>query len=304
MSMYLGRKSRKSKIFDIFNVTFLLIFSAIMLYPLLYVLSVSISSSEAVTYGQVFLWPVGFDLTAYKITIMNPDIWNAYKNTIVYVVLGTIATLLFTTMAAYALSRKNLYGRTVIMLFFTITMFFSGGMIPSYILISRLNLIDTIWVMTIPAAVGAWNIIIFRTNFQGLPTELIEAAQIDGARHFLIYRSVVLPLSKPIIATIGLFTVVAKWNDFFTALLYINDIKMIPLQNYLRSLIVNAQFESQNIEESLSIITVSGTGKNISGLMESIKMAAIIVSLGPILMAYPFVQQYFVKGVLVGSVKG
>ncbi len=304
MSMYIGRKSIKSRIFDIFNVTGLLIFSAIMLYPLLYVLSVSISDSQAVTYGEVFLWPVGFDLTAYRITVMNPDIWNAYKNTIIYVILGTLATLVFTTMAAYSLSRKELYGRTGIMLFFTITMFFSGGMIPSYILISKLNMIDTIWVMTIPMAVGAWNIIIFRTNFQGLPTELIEAAQIDGARHFLIYRSVVIPLSKPIIATIGLFTVVAKWNDFFTALLYINDIKMIPLQNYLRSLIVNAQFESQNMEESLDIITSAGSGKNVSGLMESIKMAAIIVSLGPILMAYPFVQKYFVKGVLVGSVKG
>ncbi len=304
MDIINARKSLGSKIFDFINITVMTIFSVIMLYPLVYVLSISISNSEAVTLGKVFLWPVGFDLTAYKIALVNPDIWNAYKNTLIYVVLGTTITIMLNTMAAYPLSVKQFYGRKYITVYFTVTMFFSGGLIPTYLLISRLGMIDTIWVMVIPTSVTAWNIIVFRTNFQGIPESLIEAAKMEGANSFRIYLQIVIPLSKPIIATISLFTVVGIWNNFFQALIYLNDNRMIPLQNYLRTLIISANFESQSIEENLEAITLMGSGKSIVGLMESIKMAAILVSLGPILLVYPFVQKYFVKGVLVGAIKG
>lgn len=302
MTMLNHKRSFKTKLFDWFNITMLLFFSCVMLYPLIYVFSISISDPLAVTHGSVFLWPVGFDTTAYRITIGNGTVWNAYKNTIIYVSLGTLIVLLLNTLAAYPLSRKNFYGRKVIMIFFSITMFFSGGLIPTYLLISKLKMIDTIWVMLIPGAVGAWNIIIFRTNFSNIPEALIESVKIDGGSEFLVYRKIILPLSKPIIATICLFTVVAKWNNFFTALIYITDSAKLPLQNYLRTLIVSSNME--NIQNDINLIMTQGGSRGMPGLMESIKMAAIVISLGPILLAYPFVQKYFVKGVLVGSIKG
>ena len=300
--MDLVKRTACSKIFDWINVGFLLLFSIIMLYPLVYVISIAVSDSNAVTLGKVVIWPVGFDLTAFRITLVNPSIWNAYKNTVIYVALGTGLTLFLNTMAAYPLSRKQFYGRKVLMVYFAVTMFFGGGLIPAYLLINKLQMINTIWVMIIPSSVTAWNIILFRTNFQAIPESLIESVQIDGGNAFQIYYHVILPLSKPIIATIALFTMVAKWNDFFTALIYINDIHMIPLQNYLRSLIVESNYEE--FRDGITFISSQGSGKNSTGLMESVKMAAIIVSLGPILLTYPFVQKYFVKGVLIGSIKG
>lgn len=302
MTMIKYKRTLSTRLFDWFNLTALFIFSCIMIYPLIYVFSISLSDPGAVTHGEVFLWPVGFDLTAYKITIGNGTIWNAYKNTLIYVSLGTILVLIFNTLVAYPLSRKNFYGRKTIMIYFSITMFFSGGLIPTYLLINKLHMIDTLWVMLIPGSVSAWSIILFRTNFSGIPESIIESVKIDGGSEFLIYRKIILPLSKPIIATICLFTVVGKWNNFFTALIYLNDPSKIPLQNYLRTLIISSNVE--NVQDDINILMRHGSSKNISGLIESIKMAAILVSLGPILLAYPFVQKYFVKGALVGSIKG
>jgi len=273
-----------------------------MIYPLLYVVAVSVSDSYAVTLGSVWLWPVGLDFTAYGITFTDPDIWIAYKNTVVYAALGTLTVLVVNTMIAYSLAQKEFFLRKIITIFYMITMFFSGGLIPTYLLISNLGMLDTLWVMIIPGCASAWTIIIFRTNFQQLPESLIDSAKIDGANAFTIYRRIILPMSIPIIATIALFNVVGIWNSYFGALIYLSENSRIPLQLFLRSLIVSAKFESQNMAESIAQQTQMGKGT--PGLMESIKMAAIIVSLGPILLAYPFIQKYFVKGVLIGSIKG
>lgn len=293
-----------SKIFDWFNVIFLLIFSFTMLYPLMYVFSVSISDNKAVALGLVKLFPKGFDLTAFRITFINPEIWRAYYNTVLYSVTGTFIILLFNTMTAFPLSRKNFYGRNIITIYFTLTMFFSGGLIPTYLLISNLKMINTIWAIILPVSVGAWNIIIFRTNFQGIPESLIESVKIDGGRAWTIFFRVVLPLSKPIIATIALFSIVFHWNNFFGPLIYLNSNSKLPLQNYLRSLIITDFFDSGHMQSQLADSVLDRGEGSIPGLLESIKMAAILVSIGPILLAYPFVQKYFVRGILVGSIKG
>lgn len=289
-------------IFDLLNVVGFIIFSMIMIYPLLYVFSVSISDSYAITLGKVWLWPVGFDLTAYEITFTDPDIWLAYRNTIIYAVLGTLTILVVNTMIAYALAQKEFFLRKALTVYYAITMFFSGGLIPTYLLVQSLGMLDTIWVMIIPGCASAWTIIVFRTNFQQLPESLTESAKIDGANALRVYWKIVLPMSGPIIATIALFSVVGIWNSYFNALVYLSETSRFPLQLFLRNLIVSARFDSQNMQESIA--RQSQDGKGTPGLIEGIKMAAIVVSMGPILLAYPFVQKYFVKGVLVGSIKG
>ncbi len=282
----------------------LLLFSFVMLYPLLYVFSVSVSDLHAIMLGKVKLFPVGFQLKAYRITFINPDIWRAYGNTILYSVTGTFLVLLLNSLTAFVLSYRDLYGRNVLTVFFVVTMFFSGGLIPTYLLISRLGMIDTIWAIILPAAVGPWYIVIFRTNFEQIPRSLIEAAEMDGARSWMVYLRVILPLSKPILATIALFSLVGHWNNFFGPLIYLSSNRKMPLQVYLRSLIVTPTFESAHMAGAWSDMILQGEQAHMAGLLEAIRMAAILVSLGPILLVYPFLQRYFVKGVLVGSFKG
>ncbi|MDW7656889.1 MAG: carbohydrate ABC transporter permease [Bacillota bacterium] len=302
MSNLYIKKTPGEKAFDFINIFALILFSFTMLYPLVYVFSVSISDPRAVSLGQVVLFPVGFDLTAYKIIALNKYLWQSYRNTILYVVLGTVFVLLLNTMAAYPLSRKDFYGKKILTIYFTITMFFGGGLIPTYLLINALGMLDTVWVMVLPGAVGAWSIIIFRTNFKNIPDSMIESVEIDGGNAFQIFIRIILPLSKPILATIALFSVVDIWNEYFNGLIYLSKRDLIPLQNYLRSLIVTSNFEdfSRDPVYMRAGLDQVATG----GLAEAIKMAAIIVSLGPILLAYPFIQKYFVKGTLVGSIKG
>jgi putative aldouronate transport system permease protein len=293
-----------SRLFDIANYLFLAAFGFAMLYPMLNVFNISISDHQAIMLGEVKLFPVGFDLTAYRITLLNPDIWRAYFNTILYSAAFTVLSLLLNSMVAFPLSIPSLPGRKLVTIYITLTMFFSGGLIPTYLLISGIGLMDTMWAIVLPTSVGAWNIIIFRTNFQTLPDSLVDSASIDGARGWSIYFRIILPLSKPILATIGLFSIVGQWNNFFGPLLYLNTSAKLPLQNYLRSLIVTQTFEGGHMAFQLLDNTLRGEGSNTPGLLEAIKMAAIIVSLGPILLVYPFIQRYFVKGVLIGSLKG
>jgi putative aldouronate transport system permease protein len=293
-----------SRLFDIANHLFLAAFGFAMLYPILNVFNISISDHQAIMLGEVKLFPVGFDLTAYRITLLNPDIWRAYFNTILYSSTFTILSLLLNSMVAFPLSIPSLPGRKLVTIYITVTMFFSGGLIPTYLLITGIGLMDTMWAIVLPTSVGAWNIIIFRTNFQTLPDSLVDSASIDGARGWTIYFRIILPLSKPILATLGLFSIVAQWNNFFGPLLYLNTGAKLPLQNYLRSLIVTQTFEGGHMAFQLLDNTLRGEGSNTPGLLEAIKMAAIIVSLGPILLVYPFIQRYFVKGVLIGSLKG
>ena len=297
-------KTLGSRTFDVLNVAGLLLFSFVMIYPLLYVFSVSISDLQAVMKGQVKLFPVGFQLTAYRITFLNPDIWRAYANTILYSVTGTFVVLLCNSLTAFPLSYRDLYGRNVLTVFFAVTMFFSGGLIPTYLLVSGLKMIDTIWAIILIAAMSPWTIIIFRTNFEQVPHSMVESAEMDGAKAWTVYLRIILPVSKPILATIALFALVGQWNNFFGPLIYLNSNNKMPLQVYLRSLIVTPTFESAHMASTLIDMALRGEGDHMAGLLESIKMAAIIVSLGPILLVYPFLQKYFVKGVLVGSIKG
>ena len=291
-----------SRIFDVFNVIFLILVAFVTLYPFLYIISVSISDLYAVKMGKVKIWPVGLDFTAYKICLQNPDIWRAYLNTILYTATGTGLTVLMSSMTAYPLSKRELYGKKVIMIYIVITMFFSGGLIPTYLLILQLHMVNTIWALILPGAVSAWNVILFRTNFKQLPDALFDSAYCDGARAWTIYVKIILPLSKPIIATIALFSMVGFWNGFFQPLIYLNDVNKYPLQIYLRSLLIQKSFNSGYIDSAIR--ASRGRVENQSGLMTAIQMASIMISLGPILLIYPYAQKYFVKGVLVGSIKG
>lgn len=292
-----------SRLFDaaIYVILTLLIFACF--YPFLYVFSVSISDSVPVASGHVKLLPIGFDTFAYETILGDRTIIRAYANTILYAVSATALTLLLTSLTAYPLALRHFYGRHVLTVFFTVTMFFTGGLIPTFLLIRNLGMLDTIWAIILPGALGMWNIIILRTNFQALPDELREAAYIDGFGNWRILFRIVLPLSKPILATIALFTLVGQWNNFFGPLLYLNSPDKYPLQIILRKLIIIGEMRGEYLESQANELSDAGQS-DMLGFYESLKMAAIMVSIGPIIAVYPFIQKYFVKGVLVGSVKG
>lgn len=267
-------------------------------YPLIYVLSASFSSGIAVSTGKVVLFPVDFSLEGYKAVFRKPDIWRAYANTIMYTVLGTLINVAMVMITAYPLSRRDLKGRNLIMLLFTFTMFFGGGMIPSYILMNDLKMIDTIAVMVIPGALSVYNMIIARTFIQSsIPHELFEAASIDGCSDTRYFFTMVLPLSKAVIAVIALFSTVGHWNSYFSAMMYLNSRDLLPLQIILREILIMNQID-------LSMVTDPELAIAMSNLADVLKYALIVVATVPILCVYPFAQKYFIKGVMIGSIKG
>jgi putative aldouronate transport system permease protein len=292
-----------SRIFDTFNYLMMFIFSFLFLYPILYVFSVSISNTKAVALEQVVFFPVGFDFNAYSVVFRDSVIITAYKNTIIYSFIYTFIVLLFTAMTAFPLSNRNFHGRKGLSLFFLIPMFVNAGMIPFYLLIKNLGLINSMWSIIIPGSVTAWNLIIFRTYFESLPNELRESAVIDGANQFRLLLQIILPLSKPIIATIALFSMVSQWNNFLEPMLFLNDQNKWTLQLALRKIIINNEMTGSNMMQGSNIVTQGG-GLDRLGFYEALKMAAIMVSIGPIVLVYPFAQKYFVKGLLIGSIKG
>ncbi|REJ17419.1 MAG: sugar ABC transporter permease [Paenibacillaceae bacterium] len=252
-----------------------------------------------VSTGKVWLWPKGFSLYGYNEIFDDTRIWRGYRNTILYTTLGTFVNLLFTLPAAYALSRREFRARRFLMFVFVVTMFFSGGLIPTYLLIKGLGMTNTMWVFIFPFCVNVYNLIIVRTFFEtSLPRELYEAAAIDGCGHFRFFWSVALPLSKAVISVIGLYYAVAHWNDFFTALVYVRNNELQPLQIVLRDILLSNQVFQAG----------AGTGGEAGGYAQryadQIKYGVIIVSTLPILLVYPFIQKYFEKGVMIGSVKG
>lgn len=267
----------------------------VMLYPFAYVMSVSISDPAEVIAGKVTFYPKGFDLAAYKAMIDQPVFFSAYRNTILYTALGTFFTLFFTSITAYPLSKDKFQMRAFISKVYIITMFMSGGMIPTFLAYKSLHLLDTIWVMVLPSALTAWNIILMRSFFRNIPETLSESAYIDGATEFQILVKIILPLSKPILATIGLFTAVGIWNDYFSSLIYLNDKGKFPLQMILRGILVAVTVDP-NDKAAYAELTKSAT--------ESLKMASIAITTLPIMCIYPFIQKYFVKGLMVGSIKG
>jgi putative aldouronate transport system permease protein len=297
----ISRKQRTPSdiVFDSFIALTSVFVFLIIAYPLYFVIIASVSDSTLVSTGQVFLWPKGISLFGYTEIFGDMRIWNGYKNTIIYTTLGTFVNLLFTLPAAYALSRPEFRARRVLMFVFVVTMFFSGGLIPTYLLIKGLNMTNTMWVFIFPFCVNVYNLIITRTFFEtAIPRELYEAAAIDGCSHFRFFAKVAMPLSKAVISVIGLYYAVAHWNDFFTALIYVRDNELVPLQIVLRDILLSNQVFASG----------AGTGGASGGYAQryadQIKYGVIIVSTLPILIVYPFMQKYFEKGVLIGSVKG
>lgn len=287
------------KIFTIVNYTFIIIFTIIFLYPLIYVVSCSFSDAVAIWGGKVFLFPVGFTTAGYKLVFENKDIWTGYLNTIIYTVSGTAISVFLTLLTAYPLSRKDFMPRNVVMFAYVICMYFSGGLIPTYLLIKRLGLINTIWALIIPSAISTYNVIIARTFFSTtIPKELYEASQMDGCSNTNFYFRVVLPLSKPIIAVFVLFAAVGYWNMYFNALIYLTSRSKYPLQLILREILITAQMVI-NLTKSSDIARLS----EMVELSENLKYAVIIVASLPVLVLYPFVQKYFIRGIMVGSIK-
>lgn len=291
------QKGHDGLIFNGINTLLMCAVIFVVIYPIYYMVIVSVSSADAVMAGRVRFFPSGFHLDVYKQFLTDGYFLKTYKNTAIITLLGTSINIVMTIICAYPLSRRDFYGRGIITAFITFTMFFSGGMIPNYLLINQLNLLNTYWAVVLPGAVNVFNMIIMRTSFQGLPEELTESAYIDGANDLQLLYKVVLPLSKPIIATMVLFYAVAHWNGYVHAMLYFTDKNLYPVQLYLRSLVLSGMTESA----TLNMEMVAGVG----GIAQrSIQYGMIIVSALPILVIYPFISRYFEKGVMVGALKG
>lgn len=274
----------------------------IVLYPLVYIISASISNPADVNSGKMWLFPKGITFEGYRIIFENGAIWKGYLNTVFYTVLGTTINLGVTIPAAYALARKDFAGRNLFMAMFVLTMFFSGGLIPTYLVVKSLGLIDTIWAMVLPNAAAVWNIVIARVFFQStIPKELEEAAIIDGASNFKMFFKIILPLSMPIIAVMGLFYGVGHWNGYFNALIYLSDKELFPLQLVLREILVLQEMSSQNTDVTGSMAEAMHSKQQLAAV---IKYGVMIVSTLPIIIVYPFLQRFFVKGVMIGSLKG
>ena len=287
-------KKKKIAFADVMLYLILTVVVLICLYPFLNVVAYSLSGNTAVLSGKVTFYPIDFQLSAYKeILLKQTQIWTAMGISVTVTVLGTLLGLVLTVAAAFALSKEKLKGRGILSGFILFTMYFSGGIIPTFLVVKGVGLYDSISALVIPSAMNVFNFIVMRTFFKELPLELEEAARIDGANDMKILFKIALPLSMPIIATIGLFYAVSYWNDYFSALLYIQTPEKFSLQLRLRQLLFAGQINQVSMEN---------LGTQV--MSESLKMASIVISTIPIILVYPWLQKYFVKGVMLGSVKG
>jgi multiple sugar transport system permease protein/putative aldouronate transport system permease protein len=291
-------ESRGDRIFTICNYIFLSLLVLSVLYPLIYVLSASLSSTKAVASGRVWLFPVEFSLLGYKTIFEYSKIWVGYGNSMFYMIVGTTVNVILTILAAYPLSRRDFYGRGIFMFLFVFTMMFNGGLIPNYLLVQDLGLLNSRWALIIPNALSVFNVIITMSFFKStIPNELLESAQLDGCNDFKFLFKIVLPLSAPIIAVISLFYAVGHWNSYFGALIYLRDASLFPLQLILRDILVQNSVDPSMMGDATQMA-------NKIGLQQLLKYSLIVVSSLPVLIAYPFVQRFFVKGVMIGSLKG
>ena len=286
------------RIFLMSNTTLLVVVTLIILLPLIFIVSASFSSAEAVIAGKVTLWPVDFSLLGYETIFEHKKVWNGFANSLFYTFFGTLFNVFMTIIAAYPLSRQDLVGRRVITFAFIFTMLFSGGLIPTYMVVRELGLLNTRWAMILPTGIGPFNLLITITFFRTtIPPELIEAARIDGASDFRTFRSVILPLARPIIAVLTLFYAVnTHWNTYFQALIYLKDQDLFPLQIVLREILI------QNSIDASMLIDVEDLVAR-EGLRDLLKFSLIVVASLPVMIIYPFVQRHFVKGMMIGSVK-
>ena len=292
-------QSAPDKVFDLVNTVLMVILFGVFAWPLIFVLSASFSDPSAVWMGKVILWPKGFNINGYKEILQYSDIWVGYRNTLFYTVVGTSVNLLMTICAAYPLSRRDMMLRRPLTLIFMFTMYFSGGLIPTYLIVQKMGLINTPWAIIIPSAVSIYNVIITRTFFENsIPDSLREAAELDGANTLQFLLRIVLPLSGPILAVMALYYGVGRWNSYFDALIYLNNKEMYPLQMFLRDILIQNKMQL----ELSGLDPVQAEAKKQLG--ETMKYSMIIVATVPVLCVYPFVQKYFVKGVMIGAVKG
>lgn len=292
----LSHRSIGERIFDGANVFFMFLLSVVTLYPFIYVLFASLSDPAWLVKVRGIIWyPEGATLEAYRLVFQNPSILTGYLNTIIYVVAGTSLNILMTSLGAYALSRQNVMWKNPIMFMIVFTMFFNGGLIPTYLLVENMGLVDSRWALILPTAMSAYNLIIMRTAFQAVPVSLEESAKLDGANDFTVLFRIIMPLSMPVIAVMILFYGVYHWNSWFQALIYIRTRELYPLQLILREILISNSTDSM-------LTSVGGGDKMPVG--ETIKYATIIVATVPILCLYPFLQKYFVKGVMIGAIKG
>jgi putative aldouronate transport system permease protein len=291
------RDSFGDRVFMFFVYLFLLFCLLIVLYPLIYIVSASFSDPIAVTAGRVWLFPVDLTLRGYEVTFQNPQIITGYLNSLFYTVFGTLISVTLTVLIAYPLSRHDLYGGGLIMFLITFTLIFSGGLIPTYLIVKDLGMIDTRWALLIPQAIAAFQVIIARTFFRSaIPFELVEAAELDGCNDLQFLRAVVLPLSKPIIAVLALMYAVSQWNGYFDALIYLKSSDLQPLQLVLRNILILNTTSSGSMDA-----TAMAQRQQLADLL---KYCLVVVATLPVLLIYPFVQRYFVKGMLIGSIKG
>ena len=296
-----ARGARGDRVYLLANHLFLGGALLIVLYPLTYIVSSSLSSVQAVLSGRVWLWPVDFSLDGYRAVVNYSKTWIGYANTLIYTGVGTAINVVLTILAAYPLSRRDMTGRGCIMFLMTFTLLFHGGLIPTYVLIQKLGIMNTRWAMLLPSALGVWNVIITRTYYQSyVPNELLEAAKIDGASDFSFVWRVVIPLSGAITAVNVLFYAVGHWNSYFPALLYLHDRNLFPLQLFLRQILIINDIDTDMMQN----LDVALIDEGRLGLMELIKFSIIIVASLPVLCIYPFVQKHFIKGVMIGSLKG
>jgi len=293
------KKSVGDYIFDIFNYTFLFILSIVFLYPLYYVLMASFSEPlQLLGHNGLLLRPLGFVLDGYRIVLRNPNILSGYINTIYVVVVGTTINMIMTVLGAYVLARKDLYLKKVFMIMIIITMYFSGGMIPSFLLVRGLGMFDTRMALVIPTAIATWNLIIMRTAFMRVPEELAESGKIDGANDFTILWKITLPLVKATLAVMVLFYAVAHWNSFMPAVMFLRSRNLFPLQVIMREILITHAAGGNLVEAGL------GADEALAWIDVILPYATIIVATVPILFIYPFCQKYFTKGVMLGSLKG
>lgn len=292
------QRSRDDKLFYSISYAFVILLTLIVLYPLIFIVSASFSSANAVSSGRVVLFPVEPSVMGYQRVFENERVWTGYANTILYTGLGTLINVFMTLICAYPLARKKLPHKGFFTFLFTFTMLFSGGMIPSYLVMRDLKILNTVWVMVLPGAIGISQMIVTRTFLRStIPDELLEATQIDGCNDFRFFTMFVLPLSKAVIAVIAMQYAIGHWNSYFNAMIYLSDSSKYPLQIFLREILIMNDIDTSDIvDEELAIA--------MQGMADLLKYSLIVVATAPILCIYPFVQKYFVKGVMMGSLKG
>ncbi len=291
-----------SRAFDVINVVIMLFILVVVLYPILNIIATSLSGTKYISSGSVTIWPKGFNLEAYATVFKDQYIFKGYLNSIIYAVGSTGIMLLFTALLAYPLTIPGLAGKKFVTIFLMITMFFGGGLIPTYLLMRNLHLLDTIWVMIIPGAISTYNVFLFRTFFLNIPAELKDSAYIDGANDLVVLFKIILPLSKALFATFALFGLVGSWNGWFEALIYLRDQDKYPLQMVLRNYLFTLDTTAIQGRVGSGSVAINAPGEALDP--KAVRMSVIVITMFPIMCIYPFFQKHFTKGVFVGSIKG